>query len=465
MTPANTSQQKPRRWLIPASIAIITFIGSLAGEYFPTVFGDIPEAYRWVLWAILGIALITSVIVAIIETRQSHDAPAPSSGNNLNVQGNFSVGGNFVGQNKNIGGDVVGGNKITNVTTNIYEAISYRPGSAPPLSPLIIGRENELSDLKTKLKVASASVQILTAVRGWPGVGKTTIASALAHDRDLAADFPDGVLWVSLGQTPNLLSELAAWGRALGTDDLLKAKNVEEASAQLAALLRNKRMLLIVDDVWEPEHAMPFKVGGRGCAMLITTRVNSVAQALAPTANDLYKLKELSDDKALELLQKLAPTVVAQYPQPSRELVRELEGLPLALQVAGHLLNVEASYGFSVINLLNELREGAKLLAAKAPADRADLANETTPTVAALLQKSTDRLDSHTRDCFAYLGAFAPKPATFDLAAMKAVWQVDDPKPIVSRLVDRGLLESIFEIKRYQMHALLVMHAKSFLTE
>lgn len=128
------------------------------------------------------------------------------------------------------------------------------------------------------------------------------------------------------------------------------------------------------------------------------------------------------------------------------------------------MLNVEASYGLSVTDLLAELREGTRLLEAQAPADRTDLANETTPTVAALLQRSTDRLDQTTRDCYAYLGIFAPKPATFDLAAMKAVWQVENPEPITRTLVDRGLLEFVKEIGRYQMHALLVMHAKSLLT-
>ncbi|MBI5651472.1 MAG: hypothetical protein HZC40_13675 [Chloroflexi bacterium] len=105
------------------------------------------------------------------------------------------------------------------------------------------------------------------------------------------------------------------------------------------------------------------------------------------------------------------------------------------------------------------------MLEAQAPADRAELANETTPTVAALFQKSTDRLDPFTRDCFAYLGPFAPKPATFDLEAMKAVWQVEDAKPTVKVLVDRGLLEYVPSMDRYQMHALLVMHANSLLTD
>jgi hypothetical protein len=92
------------------------------------------------------------------------------------------------------------------------------------------------------------------------------------------------------------------------------------------------------------------------------------------------------------------------------------------------------------------------------------VANETTPTVAALLKKSTDLLDVHTLECFAYLGAFAPKPATFDVEAMRAVWDVDDPRPIIRTLVDRGLLETTGQ-NRFWMHAILVMHAQSFLTE
>jgi NB-ARC domain len=350
----------------------------------------------------------------------------------------------------------------------IFSIPTPRFGSAPPLPSLIVGREDDLRTLKLRLGntpgLPAVPRQILTAVRGWPGVGKTTIAAALAHDPEIATAFPDGVLWTSLGPNPDILSGLAAWGRALGVDGLIHS-TVEEASAHLTGLLRDKRMLVIVDDVWDVAHAVPFEVVGRWSALLITTRLPHVANALAPTPEAIYKLEVLTDDKALELLQILAPDVAYGHPEACRELVRELEGLPLALQVAGHLLHVEASYGFGVTDLLNELREGTKLLTATAPANRSDVANETTPTIAMLLQKSTDRLAPEDRERFTILGAFVPKPATFDSAAMKAVWKVEDPKPTARILVDRGLLEPIFEAGRFQMHAILVMHAKSLLTE
>jgi hypothetical protein len=355
----------------------------------------------------------------------------------------------------------VKGDVIIQQGQNAKQSLSH---STPPPPNLIVGREEALSELKMRLgigKKTNPSTQILTTVRGWPGVGKTTIASAIAYDPEVIMAFPDGILWASLGQKPDLLSELARWGKELGADDVIKIPTIAKASERLAGLLHDKRMLLIVDDVWNSVDAIPFRVGGSGCAILFTTRETSVAQALAPTPHAIYVLPVLTDQKSLELLQTLAPAVFAEHPAQCLELVHTLEGLPLALQVAGRLLNTESNYGFGVLDLLTELRDGVRLLQSQAPFDRTELVSQTTPTIAVLLMKSTDRLDENTRERFAYLGAFAPKPAHFDLSAMKAVWKIEDPKPTVRQLVDRGLLEFVPEINRYQIHALLVAHAKS----
>lgn len=341
-----------------------------------------------------------------------------------------------------------------------------RAGIVPAPPRLFIGRDEAMCDLKARLIVKSTqetpATQILTAVRGWPGVGKTTLAAALAHDAEIWSAFPDGILWTSLGQSPNLLTELAAWGYAVGSPEIEHYKTIETASRHLAALLSDKRFLLIVDDAWAAEHAVPFRVGGRGCAMLITTRLATVADSLG-TPSQVYRLGVLADSVAVELLEILAPTVVARDYPAALELARTLEGLPLALHVAGRLLDVETRRGLGTGDLLAELRaDTARILSASAPADMADLVSMTTPTIAALLQKSSSLLTPETRDRYAYLGAFAPKPATFDLAAMAAVWGGSDPRPTIQALLDRGLLEAV-EPGRFQMHALLVTHAKSLL--
>src|SRR5690606_17586246 len=112
--------------------------------------------------------------------------------------------------------------------------------------------------------------------------------------------------------------------------------------------LRNHRILIIVDDVWEIDHFMPLKVGGAASRMLVTTRLNEVAHALVNSPEMIYKLAILSEQEALQLLATLAPQAVEQYHQQALELVRDLEGLPLALQVAGRLLNAEMSLGWGI---------------------------------------------------------------------------------------------------------------------
>jgi hypothetical protein len=334
----------------------------------------------------------------------------------------------------------------------------------PPLPSLVVGREDALREIKRRVGIGSPEIRAITVIQGWPGVGKSTTVATLAHDPEIARQFPNGILWASLGETPDVSGEVTAWADALKLSEPGRARKTEEISALLTAALRDKRMLLIVDDVWQAEHAAPFRVGGQLCALVMTSRLNDVANALAPTAGDIYRLSVLSEAAALELLAKLSPATVAEHPEEARELVRDLEGLPLAIHVAGRLLHSEASMGWGVRELLVELRTGAGILEAQAPSDMLGVGRDTSPTVAALLKRSTDLLEEELRHRFAYLGLFVPKPATFDLEAMAVAWDVSDPKPIARLLVNRGLLEPISG-GRFQMHALLVLHARSLLEE
>jgi len=221
-------------------------------------------------------------------------------------------------------------------------------------------------------------------------------------------------------------------------------------------------MLLIVDDVWEAEPAVEFKrVRGPRCAIVYTTRERQVASELADIPREqVYNLPVLTDQNGLKLLRVLAESVVDQYPRKCLELVRDLGRLPLALVVAGRLLDSEAEKQRGLVeDLLTELRTGKKLLEAKATVDRIDLEKQTTPTVAVLLKQSTDRLDKTTRERFAELG-LCPKPAIVDENMLQAWWHVKDPNPTIDILVNRGLLEPIGG-GMYQVHALLVSLANS----
>lgn len=335
-------------------------------------------------------------------------------------------------------------------------------GTVPPPPAMLVGRDKQVAELRQRL-TSPTEITLLTAVRGWPGVGKTTLAAALAHDPQLHQAFPDGLLWTALGPEPDLLFGLGEWLLALG-EDPRQLTGVESRHKRLATVLSQKQMLLFIDDVWDAAHARLFQVGGPKCRSLITTRQPEVARSMGIPEEAIYLLPILSEEKSLELLRRLAPGAIDQDPEGTRQLVGELEGLPLALQVAGRLLAAEAAMGWGIGELLEELAEGRRILQEKAPADRSDVANQATPTVAVLLKQSTDRLDETSRERFALLGIFVSKPATFDAPAVSAAWDIEDPKPTLRLLVDRGLLEPAGD-GRFQMHALLTVHARSMWEE
>jgi len=344
------------------------------------------------------------------------------------------------------------------------ELLPQPDGLAPPLpGSIFLGREEDLQKVKQLLGVnnTTRTTNTPTIVRGWPGVGKTTFVSVICRDPDIAQAFPDGVLWTFLDQKPDLFSKLAAWERALtGADSLMSVATLNDAAAKLATLLRNRRMLLVIDDVWDAAHAAPFlqACGNSQSSVLLTTRLPNVANDFSHYRQ--YPLPVLTEESSILLLRHLIPDIVEQHQELCRALAYDLEYLPLSLHVAGRLLRREAEQGFNVIDSIGEIR--AKLLEELEPLNTPTAIPGMRQSLHALLKRSTDHLDEHARDCFAFLGVFAPKPATFDLAAMQAVWEVPDGKPIVRKLTGLGLLEPVSN-GRFQMHALLVEHARSLL--
>ena len=139
------------------------------------------------------------------------------------------------------------------------------PFMAPDLPENFIERPDEFGRLKNLLLSADRKepVAITTALSGAGGFGKTTLAAALCHDEEIIQNFDDGILWVTLGQNPNVMGSLvdclcgadrrAAW-----------FANKEDAAFQLGQKLEDRTCLLVIDDVWDESHLRPFLRGGKG---------------------------------------------------------------------------------------------------------------------------------------------------------------------------------------------------------
>ena len=208
------------------------------------------------------------------------------------------------------------------------------PFQAPPLPTHFIPRPEVSDAIKMAILAANGvpGILVVGAIQGLGGIGKSVLATALAHDPQVCALFPDGVLWATLGQEPETLSLLTSWLRdGLGDYDYQPLR-IDDASLHLRMLLRDKACLLVVDDVWQSAAVQPFLAGGPQCRALVTTRRVDVADALGAS---LFPLDVMTEEQALALLgARLGRSLAGRERAEALRVVRAVGNLPLALELA-----------------------------------------------------------------------------------------------------------------------------------
>jgi predicted ATPase/class 3 adenylate cyclase len=289
------------------------------------------------------------------------------------------------------------------------------PSNLPEPSGTFIGREAELREVADLL--ADPSVRMLTLV-GPGGLGKTRLAlEAAASTANL---FPAGRWWIPLASVrePSLVAALIA--RTLGLAE-------DNAAEEVARYLRERRVLLVVDNA---EHLLPELTTAIGELMpnagqsklLVTSR-----EPLKLTEERAMRLPVLTDTAAEELLIARAAELGAAV-RPSEALsmlVRRLDRLPLALQLAASRLPV-----LSVEQVLDRLSQRLDLFAGPRDADPRQR------TLRATIEWSHDLLSEPERALFRRMAVFA---GGCTLEAAEAIAAAD--LETLHTLVERSLVQ------------------------
>jgi Domain of unknown function (DUF4062)/NB-ARC domain len=312
-----------------------------------------------------------------------------------------------------------------------------RPFQAPPLPSFYVERsaaDQELAELL--LQPASQNgVLVVGALHGLGGVGKTSLAAALAHNPAVQKRFKDGVLWATLGQNPDCLSLLSGWIRSLG-DLEYRPTTVPAASAYLRTLLESASTLLVVDDIWESGHAKPFLVGGPQCCLLLTTRRAHIADELGAR---LWALDVMSPHEAVDLLRKRIETRRRGAPLSRSEMesaatLAEMAGyLPLALELLGAL--IARGYGW------DEACQSLRLGEVEEEPSR----HRAHSRLIATLQLSLEYLrreDPAAWECFVWLGVLPQKPLLNSRMAA-TLWSLSESRAqeLLNMLSDDAILQ------------------------
>jgi DNA-binding SARP family transcriptional activator len=204
----------------------------------------------------------------------------------------------------------------------------------PPVTPHFVGR----SDLVARIAAAlcperdTGAVPVVT-VSGPPGIGKSALAVAAAHE--VRAAFPDGQWYVRLGSAEpgQVLTELL---EAAGMDSGMIPEEIDRRVAALRSRLADRQVLLLLDDAASPAQVRPLLPGTPGAAVLLTSRRRLSGLVEASTT---VSVEPLATEAAWELVASLVGAQrLAREPEAAAELCDWCAGHPLALRiVAGRL--------------------------------------------------------------------------------------------------------------------------------
>ena len=145
------------------------------------------------------------------------------------------------------------------------------------------------------------SVSTTVTLLGFGGFGKTTLATGLCHQPTIQQHFLDGVLWIKLGPKPPdpemMLIKLY---------DQLTNEKLQQSNFSMADKLRwyvscyLKRLLVIIDDVWDAQDAIIYADTFSTCKIVLTTRKSNISTHI-PTKK-VIKIEEMSIEESKILL-------------------------------------------------------------------------------------------------------------------------------------------------------------------
>ncbi len=324
-------------------------------------------------------------------------------------------------------------------------------------SGIFVGRETLLAQLKQQLCTSERTP--LVGLNGLPGVGKTTVAVQLVHDKEVRAWFRGGILWAGLGPKPQITAHLSRWANFLGVDATALQQNNNVLAEHIRAAIGMRRMLLVIDDAWTLEDVLALSVGGPNCACLLTTRLPPLAFA----SHEAITIPELDEEESIALLVRLASDEVTNEPSILQSLVHSVGGLPLALTLMGNYLRVQ-TYNKQPRRLhmaLQRLSDEKERLHLSKPLGVLDqhtgLTYNTPLSLQSVIAISDQHLSEKACQALYALSVMPTKPRSFSEEAALAITAL--PTHALDELCDVGLLECVSP-GRYTLHQTIADYAR-----
>ncbi|KAL5563608.1 hypothetical protein UlMin_033355 [Ulmus minor] len=298
--------------------------------------------------------------------------------------------------------------------------------------PHVYGREEDKERIVNFLVNDAKDISIYPII-GLGGMGKTTLAQLVFNDHKICGEF-ELKMWVCVSEdfdVKRLVQAIieSATGRACDALDM------DPLQKRLQDLLKGKKFLLVLDDVWNEDQEQwdmlksVLACGSSGSSVLVTTRVRKVASIMGTIP--AHHLSGLSEDDCWLLFKQRAfdneseerPNLV----KIGKEIVKKCGGVPLAAKALGGLLRFKFEenewLSFMRSELWNLTQDGSSILPA--------------------LRLSYLHLPIEQRRCFAYCAIF-PKDHLIKREQIIHLWMANGFLSSRGELEDEEIGNEIF---------------------
>ncbi|KAL5560133.1 hypothetical protein UlMin_036344 [Ulmus minor] len=285
----------------------------------------------------------------------------------------------------------------------------------------LVGMEQRKQKIKDYLLNEASSLGVV-AVVGMGGLGKTTLVNQVYNDSEVKKHFQHHV-WITVSQSFKLEELLMKIIQQLfdsirqSQPQGAQSNDSHELKKIIRDFLRERRCLVVLDDVWEVQswEALKYAFPDHNCGsrLLLTTRSTDVASTSSREfRGDSYHLEPLSAEESWNLFCK---KTFQGNPCPShletisRSILKRCEGLPLGIVAISGVLSSKD------INKIVEWNVVYRSLGAELEG------NVKLQSVKRILSLGFNDLPYNLKSCFLYLSLF-PEDSTFLSFKIVRLW-------------------------------------------
>nr|XP_034606517.1 putative disease resistance protein RGA1 isoform X1 [Setaria viridis] len=347
------------------------------------------------------------------------------------------------------------------ICTSIEQHDDDRETSSRLPEEPIIGRNREKQEIINLLSAGTNNDETgIVSIHGLGGMGKSTLAQLIYNDAQFKKY--DHRIWVYVSRDfslkkigSSIISLIPIEGGQQNRDTL------EAINLCLDNLLRGKKVLIVLDDLWEEKDTelgklrSMLQVGKKGTTIdvIVTTRKEDIARKVSTCTP--YKLQPLNDYTCWEIIKRYSRFEDQHYQERLEkiglDIAKKCGGVALAAQALGYMLQSKDLSGWTEINDSDTWNESF----------------EDNGVVLPSLKLSYERMQPQLRICFSYCAIF---PKGHNIAEDDLIHQwiaLGFIKPSKGKEYTRQLLGMSFlqvsklpktsgdRIERYTMHDLV----------